>query len=128
MPATTTSDAGAAAAVVSVSPSFQLHLEQSAAHAAPACLQYTLKYRDLYAPPALRGRGTEQCCDPSICLSVFCLGLAHPPKVVHFMAAAAAEHWKSNPLAEVAAETATKPSLAPFRKHSLGGCTVDMPN
>jgi len=25
------------------------------------------------------------------------------------------------------AETATKPSPAPFQKHSLGGCTIDMP-
>jgi len=30
------------------------------------------------------------------------------------------------PTAEVA-ETATKPSPAPLQKHSLGGCTIDMP-
>ena len=90
-------------------------------------------------------RGIMQCCDPSVCLSVrlsACLQYYTLPchtYTTHFIAiitnslienpkAVIQTHgsaWPFHPLK--VAEAATNPSPTSIQKHSLGGCTIDMP-
>ena len=81
-------------------------------------------------PPPTIG-GIEQCCDPSVCPSVpypefkngtFTATVEHKPKLeVEPTVVSVAVRPPE------VAEAATKPSPAPFQKHSSGGCTDDMP-
>jgi len=88
-------------------------------------------------PCCVAARGTKQCCDPSVCLSV-CFSLSHAsspkrcilgPWTYYRTLPGSWTHLSAQRgyMATGMAEMAVNPLTVPPQKHSLGGCTVGMP-